>query len=128
MGIQVIIFGMGTPNSLLAALEGKAGTRFLPQKSTLTARNRWLGSGGRASGRLCIDAGAAKALRARKSLLAVGVTDVIGDFEAGEIIDIYDAEDQPVAVARARENARYISENLSKQNFEVAHANDIVLL
>ena len=128
MGIQVIIFGMGTPDGLLAALEGKAGTRFLPQKSTLTARNRWLGSGGRAAGRLRIDAGAAKALRARKSLLAVGVTDVIGDFEAGEIIDIYDLDDQPVAVARTRENARYITENLRKQNFEVAHANDIVLL
>lgn len=128
MAIKVVIFGMNQKDELLIALEGKAGTQIAPGKSTLSARNRWLGSGGLVSGRLQIDDGAAKALARRKSLLAVGVSEVNGDFEAGEIIEIYTSEDEMIAVARAREDSSAIRENLKTMNFEVAHANDIVLL
>jgi glutamate 5-kinase len=128
MAIRVVIFGMSQPNELLEALKGNAGTLITPGKSTLSARNRWLGSGGLVSGTLQIDEGAAKALLKRKSLLAVGVTEVTGDFEAGEIIEIYSSEDEMIAVARARETSSAIRANLKTVNFEVAHANDIVLL
>lgn len=128
MGIKVFIFGMKQQDELLKALEGKAGTEMSPEKSTLSARNRWLGSGGLVSGRLQVDEGATKALLKRKSLLAVGVTEVTGDFEAGEIIEIYSQDDEMIAVARARETSDAIKVNLKTLNFEVAHANDIVLL
>ena len=128
MAIKVIIFGMNQHNELLNALEGKAGTLIIPGKSTLSARNRWLGSGGLVSGSLQIDEGAAKALLSRKSLLAVGVTEVTGEFESGEIIEIYSVQEEMIAVARARETSKAIRENLKTINFEVAHANDIVLL
>ncbi|SEJ64274.1 glutamate 5-kinase [Dyadobacter koreensis] len=128
MGIKVFIFGMKQEDELLKALEGKAGTEMSPEKSTLSARNRWLGSGGLVSGRLQVDEGASKALLKRKSLLAVGVTEVTGDFEAGEIIEIYSPEQEMIAVARARETSCAIKVNLKTLNFEVAHANDIVLL
>lgn len=128
MAIKVVIFGMNHQNELLNALKGNAGTQITPGKSTLSARNRWLGSGGLVSGRLQVDEGAAKALARRKSLLAVGVVEVNGDFEAGEIIEIYAADDEMVAVARAREDSSSIRSNLKTVNFEVAHANDIVLL
>ncbi|QRR02235.1 glutamate 5-kinase [Dyadobacter sandarakinus] len=128
MGIRVVIFGMNRKDELLDALHGNAGTLIKPGKSTLSARNRWLGSGGLVSGRLQIDEGASKALLKRKSLLAVGVSDVEGDFEAGEIIEIYSPAQEMIAVARARETSGAIRENLKKMNFEVAHANDIVLL
>ncbi len=128
MAIRVVIFGMNQENELLQALEGKAGTVIGPGKSTLSARNRWLGSGGLVSGRLQIDEGACKALLKRKSLLAVGVIEVTGEFESGEIIEIYSPEEEMIAVARARETSIAIRENLKTVNFEVAHANDIVLL
>ena len=80
------------------------------------------------SGTLRVDEGASKALLKRKSLLTVGVTEVTGDFEAGEIIEIYSSEDEMIAVARARETSSAIRTNLKTMNFEVAHANDIVLL
>lgn len=128
MAINVVIFGMNEQDELLNALYGKAGTLFEPSKSTLSARNRWLGSGGLVSGQLTIDDGAIKALLKRKSLLAVGVLLVKGEFQAGEIIEIYSAKDEIVAVARARENSKAIKSNLKTINFEVAHANDIVLL
>lgn len=128
MGIGVVIFGMNQKDELLLALEGKAGTVFKAGKSTLSARNRWLGSGGLVSGTLVVDQGASKALLKRKSLLAVGVVEVTGDFEPGEIIEIYSEEQEMIAVARARETSEAIRNNLKTLNFEVAHANDIVLL
>ena len=128
MAIRVVIFGMNQTDELLLALEGKAGTVIGAGKSTLSARNRWLGSGGLVSGTLHIDEGASKALLKRKSLLAVGVTEVTGEFEAGEIIEIYAPDQEMIAVARARETSGAIKENLKTLNFEVAHANDIVLL
>ena len=128
MAIRVVIFGMSQKDELLQALHGEAGTVIGAGKSTLSARNRWLGSGGLVSGRLLIDEGACKALLRRKSLLAVGVREVTGEFEAGEIIEIYSPAEEMVAVARARETSVAIKENLKTLNFEVAHANDIVLL
>ncbi len=128
MAINVMIFGMNKQDELLEALARKAGTFFEPGKSTLSARNRWLGSGGLVSGYLTIDEGAKKALLKRKSLLAVGVVAVKGEFQAGEIIEIYAPNEVMVAVARARQNSKLIKTNLKTTNFEVAHANDIVLL
>jgi glutamate 5-kinase len=128
MAIRVVIFGMNQKDELLKALEGKAGTVISAGKSTLSARNRWLGSGGLVSGTLQVDEGAARALLKRKSLLAVGVSEVTGEFEAGEIIEIYNPDKDMIAVARARETSASIRENLKTLNFEVAHANDIVIL
>lgn len=128
MGIRVVIFGLNRENELISALNGKAGTEFVPQDSTLSARNRWLGSGGLASGRLKVDLGAVKALEKRKSLLAVGIIEVIGEFESGEIIEICNPDYETIAMAKAKETSEDIVANLKTINFEAAHANDIVLL
>ncbi len=128
MGIHVIIFGMKEPDGLLHALNGETGTAILPYRSTLSARNRWLGSGGLIAGRLTIDEGAEKALRKRKSLLAVGIREVSGEFEKGEVIEICNPASSIIAVARSRVTSGEITSNLKTVNYEVAHANDIVLL
>jgi glutamate 5-kinase len=88
LGIRVVIFGMQGEDSLLTAWRGESGTEFGALRSSITARNRWLASGGLSSGRIYVDAGAAKALLARKSLLAVGIVRAEGDFAAGEIVEI----------------------------------------
>lgn len=128
MGIRTIIFGMNEPDGILRAFKGETGTVFLPQETVLSARNRWLGSGSLVAGRIKIDAGAAQALQNRKSLLAVGIQEVTGDFEAGEVVEVLDIDDSLLAVAKARESSLVIAQNLKTQNFEVANANDIVLL
>ncbi|WP_028667104.1 glutamate 5-kinase [Runella zeae] len=128
MGIRTIIFGMKEKDGILRAFEEKTGTVFAAQESTLSSRNRWLGSGSLVAGKLKIDAGAAVALQNRKSLLAVGITEVEGEFEAGEAVEIVDENRNTVAVGKAKESSVVILLNLKKQNFEVANANDIVLL
>ena len=128
MGIRVVIFGMKTKDGIQEALAGQAGTIFDAQESDLTARQRWLASGSLIAGKLQIDAGAAKALLNKKSLLAVGVTAVLGTFEKGEIIEITDENAQAIAIARASTDSEDIRQNLQTQKFEVAHVNNMVLL
>jgi glutamate 5-kinase len=128
MGIRTVIFGLNEPDGILRAYREEIGTVFLPQEANLSARNRWLGSGSLVVGTLTIDDGAAKALHSRKSLLAVGVCALEGDFEAGEVVEIIDKAHNSIAVAKARESSEIIAQNLKTQNFEVANASDIVLL
>lgn len=128
MGIRTIIFGMNEPDGILRAFKEETGTVFASQENAISARNRWLGSGSLVAGRIIIDTGAGQALQNRKSLLAVGIKTVEGDFEAGEVVEILDINSNLLAVAKARESSIVISQNLKTQNFEVANANDIVLL
>ena len=128
MGIKVVIFGISTPEGILKALRHETGTVFLAQEANLSARQKWLASGSLVTGQVQIDAGATKALSSRKSLLAVGVTDILGSFEQGEVIEILNDAQLPVAVAKAKVSSETLRMHLKKQNFEVANADDIVLL
>ncbi len=125
MGIETIIFNARTTNGISDAMAGKTGTRFLPQKSTLNARQRWLLSG-HTHGVVVVDDGAAKAVLARKSLLAVGVKEVNGSFVKGEMIEIENTEGVVIAMAKARMQANEIGPETRSQ--VLAHANDIVPL
>ncbi|QJW88849.1 glutamate 5-kinase [Spirosoma taeanense] len=128
MGIRVIIFGLNESNSLERALRGEIGTEFTAQPTSLSARNRWLGSGSLVVGRIRVDAGAVRALQQRRSLLAVGVQAVLGEFTAGEMVEIWDEQDAAVAIARVRISSEMLTQQLNQQNVEVANANDIVVL
>ncbi|GAB3499277.1 glutamate 5-kinase [Spirosoma knui] len=128
MGIRVVIFGLNEPDSLRQALRGETGTNFTPSETSLSARNRWLASGSLVVGRVQVDAGAVRALQQRRSLLAVGIRAILGDFAAGEMVEIWDERDEAVAVARARISSEALTQQLNQQNIEVANANDIVLL
>lgn len=128
MGIKVIIFGIRTEDGIIKALEEKTGTLCMPQECSMPARKKWLASGSLVTGRLQVDEGAQKALQRGQSLLAVGVKSVIENFECGEVFEIVDEDNFPVAVARAKVDAEYISKNMKAQNLEIANADDIVLL
>ena len=63
----------------------------MPTTSKLESRKRWMLSGLSTKGKLVIDSGAALALRKQKrSLLAAGIKQVEGDFQRGDIVNIYD--------------------------------------
>ena len=75
-----------------------------------------------------MDEGAAKALSKRKSLLAVGVTKITGDFEPGEVFEILNPNMELIAIARSRISSKIVGAAQSIQNLEIAHADDIVLI
>jgi glutamate 5-kinase len=63
------------------------GTFFVPAREPIVARKRWLAGQLQSKGRLCLDEGAVRVLRqAGRSLLAVGVTAVEGNFLRGELV------------------------------------------
>jgi glutamate 5-kinase len=82
---------------IAAVRAGAKGTWFLASLSPETARKKWLAGALRASGSVRVDAGAARALAAGKSLLAAGVTTVTGRFERGDAIDVIDPDGKLVA-------------------------------
>ncbi|MCC5859863.1 MAG: glutamate 5-kinase [Ectothiorhodospiraceae bacterium] len=87
-GAATIIASGREPRVLhrLAAGE-ELGTLLKPAQEVLAARKQWLASQLQSRGRLWLDAGAVRVLRASgRSLLPVGVTRVEGGFRRGEIV------------------------------------------
>ncbi|MDN4478370.1 glutamate 5-kinase [Demequina sp. SYSU T00039] len=65
------------------------GTVFLPTGKAETTRLQWLADAAKTRGGIVLDSGAVRALRGRQaSLLAAGVVEIRGDFEAGEPVDL----------------------------------------
>ena len=93
-GVMVVIADGREPDVILRLANGEAiGTRFLPTTSKLESRKRWMLSGLSTKGKLVVDSGAALALRKQKrSLLAAGIGNIEGEFQRGDIVNIYDAE------------------------------------
>lgn len=65
------------------------GTTFIRNEKIRT-HHHWIGFHSLPSGQILVDAGAADALRKRKSLLAVGIIEASGDFNVGDIVEIFD--------------------------------------
>lgn len=89
-GIPTTICSGLRPGALGRALAGeREGTRFAPQTERTSSFKLWLKYAKPAHGRLVVDAGAARALReGGTSLLPVGVTEVRGEFDAGDAVEV----------------------------------------
>jgi len=89
-GCGVFIASGAEPEILAKLLAGRGpGTFFVPNGLPLEAKKRWLAYFQRPTGTIFVNACAVPVLREQgRSLLAVGVTGVAGDFAAGEIVNI----------------------------------------
>lgn len=128
MGIKAVIFSMQTEDGILKAIAGETGTVCLPQRKKVSSRNKWLASGSLIVGMVYVDQGALEAIRARKSLLAVGVVQIVEDFVVGEVFQIADTMGIVQAVAKAKTDSATLKASSAKKNIAIAHADDIVLL
>ncbi len=98
-GTAMVIADGQEADVLLRILNNEAiGTYFAPATSKLENRQRWLVSGPPPKGKLLVDSGAATVLRGQgKSLLAVGVQGVEGDFQRGDVVHVCDARGKTIA-------------------------------
>jgi glutamate 5-kinase len=89
-GIATVICNGVRPGVLEAMLRGSPeGTTFTPRSEPHSSFKLWLKYAKPAHGTLVIDAGAARALReGGTSLLPVGIVAVVGDFDAGDAVEI----------------------------------------
>jgi glutamate 5-kinase len=90
-GVRTVIAAAGRDRVLVDSLDGVAGvgTVVLPHEQNLPARKLWIAFAIGAAGTLVVDEGARNALsRGGASLLAAGVVDAAGDFDADEAVEI----------------------------------------
>jgi glutamate 5-kinase len=94
----VVAHGM-TKDVLVKIAAGDAVGTFFPATDTkLVARKQWLAVSLNLKGKLTLDDGACRVLKEQgRSLLAVGVTHVEGDFERGELVSCLDQNGREIA-------------------------------
>jgi glutamate 5-kinase len=95
-GVRTVITHGQKPEQILAILQGAdLGTQFEAQPRSDNARKRWIAYGLVPTGKIVIDAGAVQALKTRgKSLLAIGVIAMEGEFSATDAVLICDPQGQ----------------------------------
>jgi glutamate 5-kinase len=93
-GASVVIADARVPDIVTRVLQGDdVGTLFVPALQRLGARRHWIAFTLRPQGAVLLDRGAAEAVVSRgKSLLAVGVVGVRGEFRAGESVSLLDLD------------------------------------
>jgi len=80
-------------------------TRFIPHEKTASAVKKWIAhSDGFAKGEIHINDGCLKALlnKGASSLLPVGITHLVGAFEKGDIVGVYDPAGKQIGVGKAQ--------------------------
>ena len=87
-GAHTIIASGREHNVLLRLANGEAvGTHLKSNQIKTIAKKQWLADHLRVGGKLVLDAGAVKVLKTEgKSLLSIGVVDVQGQFERGDVV------------------------------------------
>jgi glutamate 5-kinase len=98
-GAHTVIASGREPHVLLRLTDGEPiGTQLVAETMTLAARKQWLADHLQVRGRLILDTGAVRALtRDGKSLLPIGVYDLAGEFERGELVSCLDPDGTEIA-------------------------------
>ena len=140
-GEAAIIANGKLPRVLERLMAGeKLGTLFLPGEKKIRARQRWIGSAAKTAGKLIVDDGAVQAIQElRKSLLAIGITSVRGNFRTGQVVEVLGPEGQQIAKGRVNYSSgqirkivglksNQVKEVLGKgSQAEVIHADNLAL-
>ncbi|MCL2172904.1 MAG: glutamate 5-kinase [Candidatus Bathyarchaeota archaeon] len=93
-GIPVVISNSRKENVIIDVISGKeVGTFFKPQKK-MTAMKRWIAYGAAVKGVIQVNRGAKEAILKGSSLLAVGVTNVVGVFNVGDVVSLEEEENR----------------------------------
>lgn len=98
-GENVVIANGRRPNVLVDLAAGEmVGTLFVAQGPAVASRKRWIGLTAQPCGKLILDAGAQQAVEQQgRSLLAIGVRRVEGNFQKGDVVAICREDGQEIA-------------------------------
>ncbi len=119
MGIPVHIANGRTENVVLRILnDEKIGTRFPARKLTSNFKKYMAHAYEEPKGKVVINSGAKDILLSdkAKSLLPVGITQIIGKFKKGDIIRIVDEKDHEVGLGLARYGFKKAKEVIGLKN------------
>lgn len=122
VGNNLIIANGSVPQILDQILSGEpVGTLFRGVGESLPAWKRWIGYSVTPRGRLTLDAGAQRAISQRgKSLLPIGVTEVQGEFQKGELVSLVDPNGAEFARGLTNYNSHDVRRIAGKRSEQVA--------
>ncbi|MBI3357297.1 MAG: glutamate 5-kinase [Nitrospirae bacterium] len=141
-GVSTLIVNGERPGLLPSVLAGgPGGSLFLARERRLNSRKHWIAFTLRPRGQIRLDQGAVEALTQRgKSLLASGIIDVGGQFEAGDPVSCLDAEGKEFAKGLVNFSSdlltrmkglktQAIQQQIGPQEYEeVIHRDNLVIL
>ncbi|MDG2029229.1 MAG: glutamate 5-kinase [Acidimicrobiales bacterium] len=137
-GVSSVIAFADRADVVLDAVNGVpgVGTVVRARPARLPARKLWIAFAVVARGSVIVDMGARAALERGKSLLAAGVTEVVGEFDAGAPVEVVDTDGEIFAKGLARHTARDLRSVAGRRSDElpagaphiVVHADDLVTL
>ncbi len=141
-GAHTVIASGHERDVLLRLMTGESiGTLLLAPTMTLAARKQWLADHLQVTGKLMLDDGAVKALRTDgKSLLPIGIKEVIGEFKRGEVLACIGPDGSDIARGLSNydsNEARRIAGHASQEielllgyggESELIHRDNLVLL
>jgi glutamate 5-kinase len=141
-GASTVIAWGREPDALVRLAQGETiGTLLVADTAKLTARKQWMADHLQLRGAVVVDAGAEEKLRAAgKSLLPIGVVEVVGDFQRGDVIAVRSANGVDIARGlanyaspEARLIARHASSEIARllgysAEPEMIHRDNLVLV
>jgi len=121
-GTKTIIASGAEKDGLRRIAKGDSiGTLLLPKDGPAAARKQWLAGHLQVRGKLYLDDGAVKVLRSSgKSLLAVGVKEVSGNFSRGEAVSCVDLQGKEIARGLVNYSASEARQIAGKPSREIA--------
>ena len=130
VGIMVQIVDGFSISAVTRALQNKkAGTIFLPRrlKKQVKNRERWLLAARSSAASIEIDEGALKALAMGKSLLAVGIKKIYGEFAAEDLVEVVDKDRVSVAIGKVDIDSQSLAAVKNKKGLQVMHADNLMV-
>ncbi len=123
-GTEVVIASGNKPDVITRVAGGERLGTLIPADTTVRdSRERWLLAGLHNGEGLDLDYGAVRALTEQgRSLLPAGVVGVRGEFERGDIIQLYDPEQRPIAVGISNYSSAEAAKIRGKNSSEILDA------
>lgn len=121
-GIEVIIANGKTDNILVKLIESPEETictRFTPAKDGISSIKKWIAhSEDFSKGEIHVNAGVKEAIEKNKaiSILPIGVTKIVGNFEIDDIVKIIDSQGNTIGLGRTSYNNVEANKVIGKSN------------
>lgn len=122
---ETVILASGRSDTVLddIRLGNSTGTLFLSRGESVPAWKRWIGFGAPPAGTLILDDGAVRAVtQSGRSLLAVGIREVQGEFEPGALIGMKAHDGTEIARGLANYSADEIRRIQGRRSDQIAAA------
>ena len=122
-GVPMVIANSSVPHIIRDIANGmNIGSLFVPYEEKITSRKKWLAFYPHARGSIMVDDGCKNALLNHgKSLLAIGITDVSGDFAKGAVISVQDCNATEIARGVTNYNSEEINHIKGKSTTDIAN-------